>query len=199
MGIINYSPEIRGTLVKVRNYLNIFSRKEPFIDFITRVKNEGSIWCIQDLDPLTPEEEIFLKAESMMYDKWLELCDSDDPKRDLLNEVNRILDSHPVDMVIDGIEYLFLPNLEKYNLDIVNNKHIITYNECHQITPVENTKPAIFKDYKFGDRVLNNKNNEIGIVVSDPFVDKNEWYCSIVYQSRGTSGIKTKLEHFRKA
>lgn len=124
-----------------------------------------NLWCIQDLDPLTPEEEIFLEAESMLYDKWLELCDSYDPKRDLFNEVNRILDSHPVDIVIDGIEYLYLSNLEKYNLDLVNSKFFITYNDC-EITPVENTKPAIFKDYKFGDRVLNNKNNEIGIVVS---------------------------------
>lgn len=200
MAVINYSPEIRGTLIKVRDYLNMFSREEPFIDFITpAVRDEESMWPTPDVDPLTPEEEIFLETESMLYDKWIELCDSDDPKRELFNEVNRILDSHPVDMVIDGVEYLYLSNLEKYNLDLVNDDLLIWHTKSYKITPVSNTKPAIFKDYNFGDRVLNNKHNEVGIVVSCPFVDKNEWYCYIVYQSRGTSGIKTKLEHFRKA
>lgn len=199
MAVINYSPEIRGTLIKVRDYLNMFSREESFIDFIsTVIRDEESMWPTPDVGLLTPEKEIFLEAESMLYDKWIELCDSDDPKRELFNEVNRILDSHPVDMVIDGIEYLYLSSLDKYNLDIADDKSILTFNDF-KIISVDNTKQAIFKDYKFGDRVLNNKHNEVGIVVSCPFVDKNEWYCYIVYQSRGTSGIKTKLEHFRKA
>lgn len=199
MATINYSPKIRGTLIKVRDYLNMAGYKEQFINFITpTVDDENSFWSTGGVIPCTPEEEILLSAESMLYGKWLRLCTGIDAKQELFHEVNRVLEANPVDVVINGIEYLYLSNLDKYNLDLVDDERVITYGTSYKITPVDNTKQAIFKDYKFGDRVINNKNNEIGIVVSSPFVDKNEWYCYIVYQSRGTSGIKTKLEHFRK-